>query len=131
MELKTPRIGPGGIGFVAVVDDDPPVRDSTRLLLRSYGYRVETFASAEEFVQCNLLENTLALITDVRLPGMSGLDLQSRLRAHRRATPIIFITAFDDEHIKRHALAGGALGFLLKPVDHRALIDLLPPVARN
>src|ERR1700722_7329463 len=83
--------------LICVVDDDSLIRDSTRRLIRSFGFRVETFASAEEFSSSGCLEKTACLILDVRMRGMSGLELQRQLMAADSHTPIIFITAYQDD----------------------------------
>ena len=111
-------------GLIAVIDDDVAVRSSTKLLLRSLGYAVATFASADDFLNSNRHE-TLCVITDVRMQGMSGLDLQTRLRAEGDRTPVIFITAFPEDGIRNRALADGAHGFLHKPYHEESLIDCL------
>jgi FixJ family two-component response regulator len=110
---------------ISIVDDDPVVRDATANLLRSLGLASTKFASAEDFLNSDRVDGTACLISDVRLPGLSGIDLQTRLRAEGRTTPVIFITAFPDERVRMRALAGGATGFLGKPYDADSLIDCL------
>ena len=114
MEASTPTI--------SVVDDDESIRKALRRLVRSAGLCVATFASAEEFLACEG-EEAACLILDVRLPGMSGLDLQRHLASAGRCVPIIFISARDDEQTSQAALAAGALAFLAKPFDDRLLLD--------
>ena len=108
---------------VAVVDDDASVRVAIRSLLRSLGFRVETFGSAEDVIAFAGLGDVACLIVDVRLPGMTGLDLQRHLAAAGSGTPLVFITAHDDPADRRQAVAGGALAFLRKPFSDGALID--------
>src|SRR5262245_36398852 len=97
---------------IGVVDDDVSVRVAIRSLLRSLGLPVETFASAEDLLAYARLGDVVCLIVDVRLPGMSGLDLQRRLAARGSGPPLVFISAHDDPVDRRQALAGGALAFL-------------------
>jgi FixJ family two-component response regulator len=94
-----------------------------RSLLRSLGFQVETFGSAECLLRSARLDDVACLIVDVRLPGMSGLDLQRRLVAANRGLPMAFITAHDDPIAQRQALAAGALAFLRKPFSEESLID--------
>src|SRR5262245_28130540 len=107
--------------MISIVDDDESIRESTKALVRSLGYGARTFASAEEFLQSDL-DDTDCLILDVQMKGLSGVDLQGRLIAENRRTPIIFITAFADERTQNHALRTGAIGFLRKPVSDEKLI---------
>jgi len=106
-----------------VVDDDESVRESLRGLIRSVGLHVQTFASAEEFSHSEQLEQTDCLILDVRMPGMSGLDLQRQLAQSRHGIPIIFITAHgSDEGVRARALRDGAVAYLIKPFSEDALL---------
>jgi FixJ family two-component response regulator len=109
--------------LIAIVDDDESIRVSTATLMRSFGHATRSFASAEEFLQSPELGETSCLISDVQMPGISGLELQSRLASENRRTPIIFITAFPDPRIQERALAGGAVCFLTKPFDGQTLIQ--------
>ena len=108
---------------ISVIDDDESVRNAVRSLLRSLGYRVAVFASGEDFMGSEHLDDTACLIIDVRMPGMSGLDLQRRLLAASRRIPIIFITGLDDDDARRQALDAGALAFLRKPFREQTLMD--------
>lgn len=110
---------------VGIIDDDESVRVATTCLLRSLGYVVRTFASAEEFLQSPFVEETVCLIVDVHMPRMGGLELQKHLRAKGLTTPIIFITAYPEERTKARALDAGALCILDKPVDSATLIKCL------
>jgi FixJ family two-component response regulator len=114
---------PAGDRIIGVVDDDESVRMAIRSLLRSLGFQVETFGSAECLLRSARLDDVACLIVDVRLPGMSGLDLQRRLVAANRGLPMAFITAHDDPIAQRQALAAGALAFLRKPFSEESLID--------
>ena len=110
------------IPLISVVDDDSSVRDSVRGLLRSVSFAVVVFASAEEFLSSDRARETDCLILDVRMPGMSGFELQSRLVGSYPEMPVIFITAHGDEELRSRALRGGAVDFLLKPFSEEALL---------
>ncbi len=107
---------------VAVVDDDESVCKALRRLLRSFGLNIETFATAEEFLARAPGEPPACLILDVRMPGMSGLELQQRLNAAGRRIPLVFITAHEDQQARHAALAAGAVDFLIKPFDEQVLL---------
>jgi FixJ family two-component response regulator len=109
--------------LVGVVDDDSLMRDSTVRLLRSFGFRVEAFASAEEFENSGYLEETACLILDVRMPEIGGLELQRRLAVHNHRIPIIFITAYDTDDIRSQAFRAGAAAFLGKPFSQQSLLQ--------
>ena len=108
---------------IGVVDDDAAVRTAIGSLLRSLGFKVETFGSAEELLESPRLDDIACLVVDLRLPGMSGVDLQRQLLAAKRELPMIFISAHDDPVARRQALTAGALAFLRKPFSEKALID--------
>ena len=112
---------------VATVDDDHRVRESLRSVLESAGYGAVTFESAEAFLRSGALSSITCVIADVRLPGMDGTELQRRIRRERRQLPVIFITAHDDDAVRRQAMRDGAVAFLVKPFDGD---DLLAHVAR-
>jgi FixJ family two-component response regulator len=107
---------------ISVVDDDASVRVGTENLLSSLGYTVHTFASAEEFLRSVHIND---LIADVRMPGMSGIELQTLLLTQGYRAPIIFITAFSEETVRAQALTAGAICFLTKPFDRLTLIKCL------
>jgi FixJ family two-component response regulator len=111
--------------MISVVDDDISVRESLRDLIESLGYEVATFESAERFLDAACLPETSCLITDLQMPGLSGLDLQSRLIVDGQYIPIIFVTAVPEERFRRDAMNAGAVGFLGKPFDENALINCL------
>jgi len=120
------------IPLVSIVDDDESVRESLRGLIRSIGLGVQTFASAEDFSRSEQLENTDCLILDVRMPGMSGLDLQRHLAASERDIPIIFITAHgSDEGTRARALRDGAVAYLIKPFSEDALLDAVDAALKS
>jgi FixJ family two-component response regulator len=108
---------------VATVDDDRRVRESLQNILESAGYDAVAFESGEAFLQSGALSGVACVVADVRLPGMDGLELQRRLRRDRPGVPIIFITAHDDDDIRRQALREGAVAFLVKPFDGGELLD--------
>jgi FixJ family two-component response regulator len=110
---------------ISIVDDDASVRAATDNLLSSHGYLVRTFASAEEFLQSPSLHDCTCVIADVQMPGMSGLELLTYMRAQGYLTPVIFITAFPEESVRASALKAGAICFLAKPFAAPALIDCL------
>ena len=111
--------------MISIVDDDKSVREAAKTLLRSLGYATATFASAEEFLESGRLGDTACLITDVQMPGMSGVDLQSHLTANGHCTPVIFVTAYPEESVRKRALDAGAFGFLSKPFSQECLISCL------
>lgn len=111
--------------IISIVDDDASVRAATNNLLRSRGYVVHTFASAEEFLQSPHLNDTSCVIADVQMSAMNGLELLADLRTRGFAAPFIFITAFPDEAIRARALKAGAVGFLAKPFAAPSLIQCL------
>jgi FixJ family two-component response regulator len=109
--------------LISVVDDDESVRESLESLIKSVGLGVKTFASAEAFLESEVLVKTDCLITDVRMPGMGGLDLQRRLAITQRHLPVIFITAHgSDEDVAARALRDGAVDYLLKPLTEDAVL---------
>jgi len=107
---------------IAIIDDDESVRESTRALLRSEGYQASTFASAEQFLNSDDIEEIKCLILDIRMPGMDGLELQRRLVDIGTPVRIIFLTAHDDARNRRRAIDGGALAFLSKPFEANILV---------
>jgi FixJ family two-component response regulator len=110
---------------ISVIDDDASVRAATNNLLRSHGYTVQTFASAEEFLRLAHLNDTSCVIADVQMSVMSGPDLLTLMRAQGYRAPFIFITAFPDESVRARALKAGAIGFLAKPFAGSTLIKCL------
>ena len=108
--------------LIAVVDDDASIRAAIDRLLRSRGYAVRKFASAEDFLRSAELNGTLCVITDVRMPVMGGIELQAILRAQGCTVPFIFITAFPEDVVRTQAMNGGATSFLSKPFDAPTLI---------
>src|ERR1700747_2612785 len=109
--------------MVAVIEDDESYRVAVQRLLKSAGFSVESFASAEDFIRSGRPHETGCLITDIRMPGMSGLDLQAKLNADHCPIPTIFITAHGDEKMRLQAMRGGAVKFLAKPFDGAVLLE--------
>ena len=101
------------------------VRRAARRLIKSYGFAVEAFASADDFLASGRLSETACLVLDVQMPGLNGLELQSRLIAGGHQVPIIFITAFNDENARAQALKAGALGYLVKPIEEADLLNAI------
>jgi FixJ family two-component response regulator len=109
--------------LVAIVDDDDSVRGTLKELLRAAGFSSRTFESAEDFLRSGDQQEAACLITDIRMPGMSGLELQARLNAEKCRIPTIFITAHGDEEMRFQALRAGAVEFLPKPFDDEVLVE--------
>ena len=110
---------------IAVVDDDAAVREATSGLLRASGYSAVSFPSAEAFLNSSERQNTSCVISDVRMHGMSGLDLQARLLAEQNEIPIIFVTAFPEPAMRERAISAGARGYLTKPYNDEVLINMV------
>jgi FixJ family two-component response regulator len=108
--------------LVAIVDDDELMRTALQGMLKSVGLPSRIFASAEEFLKSGQQQQTACLITDIRMPGMSGLELQAKLNAEHYRIPTIFITAHGDTKMRMQALRAGAVEFLSKPFDDEALL---------
>jgi FixJ family two-component response regulator len=109
--------------MVAVVEDDESYRLAMQRLLKSAGFSVQSFACAEDFLDSGLQRETGCLIADIRMPGMSGLDLQAKLNADHCPISIIFVTAHGDEKMRLQAMRGGAVKFLSKPFDSTILLE--------
>lgn len=113
----------GKTNLVAIVDDDDLMRGALQGMLKSVGVESRAFASAEEFLTSGQQHHTACLIADIRMPGISGLELQARLNAEECRIPTIFITAHGDEKMRMQALRAGAVEFLAKPFDDEALLE--------
>jgi FixJ family two-component response regulator len=109
--------------MVAIVEDDESYRVAVQRLLKSAGFQVQSFASAEDFLNSGQQHETACLIADIRMPGMSGLDLQAKLNAEHCPIPTIFITAHGDEKMRMQAMRGGAVKFFTKPFDGGTLLE--------
>ena len=110
---------------IYVVDDDPSVRDSTQLLLKSVGFKVKTFGSAQDFLKADLQEDLGCLVLDVRMPEMSGLDLQEKLVSAKTPLPVIFVTGHGTVPMSVRAMKAGAVDFLQKPFEEQDLLDAI------
>jgi FixJ family two-component response regulator len=123
--LKLEEVDVPPIPLISVVDDDASVREATKGFVRSLGYRALTFASAQEFLDSGQVHNTDCVITDVEMPGLSGVELQARLAAEGHNVPIIFITAYPSDSLRARVEEAGALGFFTKPFVEDRLIACL------
>ena len=117
--------------LIAIVDDDDLMRKALQGLLKSVGLPARAFASAEEFLQSGQQRQTACLIADIRMPGMSGLELQAKLNAERCRIPTIFITAHGDVKMRMQALRAGAVEFLAKPFDDEVLLENVRVALKN
>jgi FixJ family two-component response regulator len=113
----------GKTNLVAIVDDDDLMRSALQGLLKAVGLPARAFASAEEFLMSGQQHETACLIADIRMPGISGLELQAKLNAEHCRIPTIFITAHGDEKMRMQALRAGAVEFMAKPFDDEVLLD--------
>ncbi len=117
--------------LVVIVDDDELMRSALQGMLKSVGVPSQAFASAEEFLESGRQLQTACLITDIRMPGMSGLELQAKLNADRCRIPTIFITAHGDTKMRMQALRAGAVEFLAKPFDDEVLLESVRAALEN
>ena len=122
-EVNSATVRDGSARIIAIVDDDESVRVALKGMLKSVGLPAQAFASAEDFLNSGLLHRTACLIADIRMPGMSGLDLQAKLNAQHCHIPTIFITAHGDAKMRLQALRAGAVEFLSKPFDDDVLLE--------
>ena len=113
------------LGTVVIVEDDAPMRKSLVRLLQVSGYETAAFASAEEFLQSNVIDGAIGFVLDIHLGGMSGIELRRRLSAAKSTLPVVFVTAYDDDATRREALATGCAAYLQKPFEASQLIDAL------
>ena len=117
--------------LISIIDDDALARDGIRELVESLGYKAVSFSSAEHFLASSAIAETTCLITDVQMPGLSGLELQEALRSRGHCTPVILITAYPNERRRNRAIDGGAVGFLSKPFDEASLIECLAAAIKS
>ena len=117
--------------LVTIVDDDDLMRSALQGLLKSAGLTAQAFASSEEFLNSGRQHQTACLIADIRMPGMSGLELQAKLNADHCRIPTIFITAHGDERMRMQALRAGAVKFLAKPFDDEVLLESVRAALEN
>ena len=118
-------LGVASMTTVYVVDDDESVRRALGRLLKSAGIQALIFASAEEFLQSEFHTEDACLVTDIRMPGLSGLELQQELLKRHIDIPVVFVTAFDSDDARTQARLAGAAGYFRKPVDDHALLDAI------
>lgn len=119
------QIGTNTHGVVLVIDDDASVRDSLSELVQSVGLQAQSFQSAHDFLQSELPDSPCCLVLDIRLPGLSGFDLQTRLANIGIAVPIIFMSAYGDVPLTVRAMKAGAVDFLLKPYHWQDMLDAI------
>jgi FixJ family two-component response regulator len=116
--------------LIAIVDDDPWVRKSLERLIKSEGFRTECFASAEDFIKAGDHEEMSCIILDLRLPGMSGLELQHYLATEHDCIPIVFVSAHDEPETRYEAMQAGAVAFFSKPFNDEALVEAVRSVSK-
>ena len=117
--------------LIAIVDDDQSVQRALQDLIESEGLPTVCFGSAEEFLESGVQNSAACLIADVRMPGISGIDLQARLKADRSRIPIIFITAHGDARMRIRAMRDGAVEFLTKPFDNAVLLETVHAAVKD
>jgi FixJ family two-component response regulator len=117
--------------LISIVDDDAPARYGIQALVESLGYNAVNFSSAEHFLASSAIAETTCLITDLQMPGLSGLELLEALRSQGNRTPVILITAYPNESHRNRATKGGAVGFLSKPFDDASLIECLAAAVKS
>lgn len=114
--------------LIFIIDDDASLRAALVRLVRSFGYRAHGFASAEDFIDADVIRSCSCVITDIHMPGMSGIELKRVIDGRGCSVPFIMITARAEPELERSALASGALCFLRKPIDSRALVQCIESV---
>jgi FixJ family two-component response regulator len=114
--------------LISIVDDDASVREAMQALMKSLGYAAETFASAEEFLASDSRNQAVCLITDMQMPGLTGLGLYDRLLASGRPVPTIMITAYPDDRVRARALQAGVVCYLVKPFNESDLLACIQSV---
>jgi FixJ family two-component response regulator len=117
--------------LISIIDNDTLARYGVVALVESLGYKAVSFSSAEHFLASGAITETTCLITDVRMPGLSGLELQEALRSQGHRTPVILMTAYPNESRRNRAIDGGAVGFLTKPFDDTSLIECLAAAIKS
>jgi FixJ family two-component response regulator len=108
--------------LISIIDDDESIREAIKGLVRSLGYRVEAVSSAQEFLSSRRIRRTSCLITDMQMPGMTGLELYRRLSTSGKPIPTILITAYPDDGVRERALSAGVIGYLTKPFEEDDLL---------
>jgi FixJ family two-component response regulator len=120
-EAAVPTVKP----LIAIVDDDVSMREAIEGLMRSLGFDAQAFSSADDFLMFPDLSRTACLVTDIHMPGMSGLDLHRRLIALGNSIPTVLITAYPDENARGRGFGAGIIGYLTKPFDEQDLLDCI------
>ena len=120
-----------GAPLISIVDDDALARDGIRELIESLGYNVITFTSAEHFLRSDVIAETTCLITDMQMPGLSGLELQEALQSQGHQTPVIVITGYPNEKHRTRAVKNGAVGYLSKPFAEQTLAECLSAAIKS
>jgi FixJ family two-component response regulator len=120
-----------GVPLISIVEDDDSLRNSLDNLIRSIGFRAQGFSCGEAFLGSSQVRDTACLILDVRMPGMSGLDLQRRMLASNWCIPIIFITSHADDDARARALEAGAVDFLYKPFREADLLNAIDTALKH
>src|SRR6516225_8288360 len=113
------------VPLISIVDDDELVRDGISELIETLGHRAVIFSSAEHYLESTVIAETTCLITDMQMPGLTGLELQEALQSLGHQTPVIVITGYPNEKDRARALKNGAVGYLTKPFDKQSLIECL------
>jgi FixJ family two-component response regulator len=116
---------------ISIIDDDASVRSAVSRLLRLHGFLTEAFASAEDFLQSDKLSNSSCVVADIRMPGMTGVELLEYLTRQNRHIPVILITAFPEPGNEVRAMRSGAICFLAKPFDERNFIDCIEAALKD
>ena len=117
--------------MISIIDDDEFMLDAVKNLVRSLGYKATVFSSAEDYLRSEHVRDSACVISDLQMPGMSGADLQDRLITDGLCTPMIFMTAYFDEEVRRRVLDCGAFGVLSKPFDDECLIKCIDEALKN
>ena len=117
--------------LISIIDNDTLARYGVVALVESLGYKAVSFSSAEHFLASDAIAETTCLITDLQMPGLSGLELQEALRSQGHRTPVILMTTYPNESRRNRAIDGGAVGFLSKPFDDTSLIECLAAVIKS
>ena len=125
----TKKLSPAGM--ISIIDDDEFMLDAVKNLVRSLGYEATVFSSAEDYLRSEHVRDSACVISDLQMPGMSGADLQDRLITNGLCTPMIFMTAYFDEQVRRRVLDCGAFGVLSKPFDDECLIKCIDEALKN
>jgi FixJ family two-component response regulator len=116
--------------LISIIDDDPSLQNALVRLVRSLGYAARGFASAEEFLESGAMRSCTCIVTDIEMPGMSGIDLKRLMDEREYPVPVIMITSHTEPELEQGALAGGAICFLKKPIDPNVLVDCFARVLK-